>query len=79
MVFFHEHLTPKTNAENMADKIRDGTATRGEQHGCSKLTNEKVIQIRARSTECHQFLATEFDVTRSTISNILSRRSWDHI
>jgi hypothetical protein len=71
-----EHLEVGTHAENQADRIRDGTDNRGERHGQSKLTKEKVLQIRSRATEIQAELAREFEVTPQTINDILCRRSW---
>jgi hypothetical protein len=74
-----EHLETGTHAENMADKIRDGTSTRGERSKTAKLTSAQVLEIRAREGERYVDLAEEFDVTKGTISNIIHRQAWKHI
>lgn len=53
---------------------------KGEKAVFSKLTNEKVLTIRANiENKSIAKLAAEFGVTRKCISNILNRRSWTHI
>jgi hypothetical protein len=74
-----EHLEVGTVAENMADRLRDGTDARGEKSVLSKLTAEKVLQIRSRATETQTELAREFGVARTTINNIINRYNWKHI
>ena len=74
-----DHLELGTSAENMADKVRDGTVQRGEKHGQSKLTAEQVLQIRARSTENQHELGLEFGVSPGTINSIIHRKTWKHI
>jgi hypothetical protein len=67
-----EHLETGTQAENNADRIRDGTTY-------AKLTSEQVLDIRARVDECQSDLAKEFGVHRSLISLIIARKKWKHI
>lgn len=40
------NLAAGTHAENMADRDRHGTTARGERHGCAKLTEPQVAEIR---------------------------------
>ena len=74
-----EHLETGTLAENNADRIRDGTniGPRGIKSRTAKLTEDKVRQIRARSTENQTELAEEFGVNSRTISHIILRRTWN--
>lgn len=71
-----EHLETGTHQENCADMIRDGTIMRGKKHHSVKLTEEQVLQIRARSTETQKILAEEFGVSRETISKIILNKIW---
>lgn len=74
-----EHLETGTIAENIADRIRDGTSNRGERCGTAKLTSAQVLDIRARAGERQANLAEEFGVSQVTISAIILRRIWKHI
>lgn len=67
-----EHLETGTQKENCEDRIRDGTFYR-------KLTGEQVLQIRARSTENQRLLGEEFGVNQTTISDIITRKTWRHL
>ena len=71
-----EHLETGTLAENQADRIRDGTSSRGIKNGSVKLTEEHVKHIRARATESGVELAKEFGVSPPSISRIILRKSW---
>ena len=53
----------------------------GENHPCTKMTAEKVREIRRRSAngEGNRPLAAEFGVTHSNISAIVLRKSWAYI
>ena len=75
--FNPDHLTPGS-AENCADKVRDGTWQGGEKCYLAKLTEEKVKAIR-NSTKTQKALAKEYGVAESTISHIITRRTWTHI
>jgi hypothetical protein len=71
-----EHLETGTKAENNADKIRDGTSSRGVRSGMAKLTEEQVRQIRARAGEKQKLLVEEYGVSQGTISDIIRRKIW---
>ena len=71
-----EHLETGTQAENVADMIRDGTSTRGIKHPAVKLTEEQVHEIRARATESQILLAEEYGVSNRAISQIILRQTW---
>lgn len=73
-----EHLETGTNAENMADKVRDASV-KGVNNPRSKLTEAQVLDIRARATEYQDDLAKEFGVKQAHISSIILRKSWKHI
>ena len=77
-----QHLSWKTAAENQADRDRDGTDNKGEKNGISKLTDTKVIEIRARYSTgriTQQGLAEEYGVDQSLISEVVNRKKWAHI
>ena len=74
-----EHLETGTHAENMADKVRDGTDNRGEKCCNAKLTATQVLEIRERATESQRNLAKEYGIARSTIFDIVKKHTWKHI
>lgn len=53
----------------------------GVRHHLAKLTEEKVRDIRRRAAagETPAALAREFDVTDSTLSRVVLRKTWKHI
>jgi len=72
-----DHLRLGTRAENIHDRIIDGTHNKsGSQHPQSKLTEDQVEIIRT-STKIGKELAIEFNISPATISMIRSgkRRS----
>lgn len=75
------HLRWATRKENMGDKRRDGTDPTGERHGCSKLTEQDVIDIRARvrAGEMQSTLAAEFGVSRAAVCLLVSGKNWAHV
>jgi DNA-binding MarR family transcriptional regulator len=55
---------------------------RGVRHRSAKLTEQDVLDIRARYAAGGirmQDLADEYGVTKKTISVIVSRKKWTHI
>jgi hypothetical protein len=85
-----QHLLIGTRTDNSLDKVsRDrqsrGEAhalkTRGEDHYKARLTEADVLAIRSHAArgELHWFLADEYGVAKSHISNIVTRRTWKHI
>lgn len=63
------------------EPFKTGVAT-GERHGLTTLTSEQVIEIRTRySNENPLFyiLAKEYNVSPTTIANIIHRKTWKHI
>lgn len=83
------HLFLGTAADNMNDKVvkgrhRRGTPNprRGEDAPGAKLTNERVLEIRARYVphRVSQYqLAKEYGVSQPTIGKIVRGEYWRHI
>lgn len=69
------HLSEKTNAENQADRITDGTSARGARHPNCKLTEAQVRAIRA-DTRLHREIAAEYGITQQTVGQIKARKKW---
>jgi hypothetical protein len=69
------------HADNTKDKTLNGHTPKGAAHGMTSLTDVQVAEIRAaykpRSKEFGAFaLAALYGVHRTTIENIVKRRTW---
>lgn len=78
-----DHLFLGTIAENVADKVRKGRQARhhlarGEKNGHALLTAENVVAIRG-DRRGDTALALEYGVSRATIGDARSGRTWGHI
>jgi len=74
------HLSWGTPAENRADCKRDGTETKGERNGRSKLNAAEVAEIRAAYATGRyrqRELAEHHGVDKSQISYIVTGKCWD--
>lgn len=79
-----DHLFLGNQFDNMQDCEKKGRCKRpmGENHPSSKLTEEKVRQIRIRLIDCkitQKKLGEEFGVSERTISSIKLGRVWAHV
>jgi len=71
-----------THNEQMIHSVNNKLNPRGEKVGTHKLTKEQILEIRKKYKwyECTQImLAKEYNVSRQTIYQILSRRRWNDI
>ena len=76
------HLFVGTRKQNMIDCVNKNRIARGEKHGSSVLTKAQVTEIRSKYIpyKYSQFrLAKEYSVARTTIQEIIERRTWSHI
>jgi hypothetical protein len=75
------HLSTGTKADNSADMVSRDRHARGSRSGTSKLTEGQVLLIRGRAAagELHRVLAADYGVSRVTITNIVTRRTWRHL
>jgi len=76
------HLSEGTNQENIDDMISKNRQLKGSAHGRCKLTETQVLEIRKKYEEgtfTQVQLATEYNISCSTISDIFRRKSWTHI
>ena len=67
-----------SQAQNMWDKQVDGTQTRGETHGPSRL-NDAAVRIIRRSSLSDKELAEQFDVHPATIGYVRRGQTWQHV
>lgn len=72
------HLFLGTRRDNHLDAVRKG---RKRAWGLQKLNAEQVRQIRARSEagELQRLIATDYGVSRNTVSQIANRKTWTHL
>ena len=74
------NLSYGTPKENAADRLRDGTETRGARNGMTKLREDVVLEIREHSPVTPKAaLASLYGVSPTTIRDIISRRTWAHL
>ncbi len=79
------HLYAGTSKDNAQDRLKRNPDSWpktkrniGEKHGRTKLTEKQVLEIRA-SKEKLRILAKRYNVGIAAISNIKTRRTWQHI
>jgi len=68
-------------ARNQRDRVRDGTASRGEANPNAKLTYKQVAEIRAHyrprdPNYGRKALAKHYNVSDITIGDIIAKRTW---
>lgn len=69
------HLSIGTMADNIKDAARKGRMARGERHYASKLTEDKVREIRTNGMG-RNAAARHFGVCWMTITHIRQRKKW---
>ena len=69
------HIREATPAENVADRVADGTANRGERHGNCKLTAEQVQAIRTDQRLLRE-VASHYGICEVTVLDIKEGRTW---
>jgi len=70
-----DHLEEGTQADNVRDKIRDGTSIRGDKHHFTKLTETQVREIRA-SDASPSDIGRQYGIDPTNVSHIKAGRSW---
>lgn len=68
--------------DNSADMVANGRSARGERNGTARLTEAKVIEIRAAyraGGRSYSQLAREYGVGMVTVANLVTRRTWAHV
>lgn len=77
-----ENLRWDTHKENCADRIKHGTAARGETHGKARFTEEGIKSLRkeyAAGGVTYRSLAAKYDVHHSSIYSIVRKRNWKNV
>lgn len=74
------HIHAGTHQENMQDRVAMGGYQNEYLGNVAKLTEEQVVDIRARYKlgERQVALAQEYHVTQPNISHIVRNRNWKH-
>lgn len=72
------HLSVGTITENVADCVSKQRQARGESKASSKLSPQEIVEIRALLAEgrSRRSIAPGFDVSKTTISEIATRKLW---
>lgn len=76
-----QHLITGTHQDNMQDAVDRRRTTFGERSGRSKLSEQKVHEIKQRlnSGEKPKPIAEDYPVTSANISHINTGRCWRHL
>jgi hypothetical protein len=83
-----DHLYYGTQKQNIADMYARGREKKGnaglfgENHGCSILTDARVIEIRKKydtGAYTQLQLACEYGVSRTTVGQVVRREQWTHV
>lgn len=72
------HLRWGSEAENAADRAGDGTRLFGERHPGARMTELKVLEVRASSARTSD-LALLYGVSAGCITAIRKRITWRHL
>jgi len=75
------HLFIATSPGNTADKVNKGRQSKGEIHGCAKLSDNDIIRIRQLDKDGKPIadIAYDYDVTSAAISKIVRGDLWRHL
>lgn len=75
------HLFLGTATDNAADRTAKQREARGEDSGVAKLTEVAVREIRGcvKTAQEKRLAAEILGVTRQTINDILTRKTWRHV
>lgn len=75
-----DHLEPGTHAQNMGDKVRDGTDSRGEKNPNCKINDDIARKIFwGKPTKSAKQRAKEFNISQSTVTAIDNGHQWKHL
>jgi hypothetical protein len=73
------HLFLGTHQDNMDDMNAKQRGAFGERCGSAKLTEPRVLAIRAIEGATVTAIAAQFSVSQETVAKILRRETWKHL
>ncbi len=74
------NLRYDTRINNAADSARHGTRLNGSKKHNTKLSVERVLQIRKlRGTQTQENIASVFGVSQGAISRVILGKTWRHV
>ena len=78
-----KNLRWDTKEANMRDRKEHGGDLLGEENGKSTHTNQQILEIREKAKNKYygyiKDLEKEYNITKSTIYQIIKRKTWPHI
>lgn len=75
------HLFLGTQSDNTRDMTAKKRQARGERHSQTRLTEDDVREIRSAlaAGETQRSIGERFGIHQTTVSNIATRITWDHV
>lgn len=76
-----ENLEWCTHSENIKHAYNMGSLSgmKGSKHKLAKLTNEKILEIRNIKNMSNAKISKIYNVSSTTIRNIINNKTWNHI
>lgn len=77
-----KHLFLGTHGDNIQDMVKKGRNAKGEKTNNNKLKNKQVREIKELFKNQYKTIsqiADIYNVSRSTISNIINKKTWKHL
>ena len=75
-----KHLETGTHQQNMQDRTSRGRTVRGTTHHSAKLTDSTALEIyNLRETKSLTEVASEYKITKQSVSKIWKKEAWKHI
>lgn len=76
-----DNLQWGSQADNCQDTIDHGRTTTGEKNSQHKITEEDVLEIRARAAtgETQGAIGADYGLRQGSVSSIVNRQTWKHI
>ena len=79
----YSRTTPErlSRGDHHYSRIRPESLARGSKHGCSKISEQDVMEIRNLKNEGWSLgrLAERFAISKSNVSDVVNRKTWRHV